>query len=254
MKKIGILAIVALLPSISSATASQVVTLTGRPDLAVSPVQKIFAGEVDVLKKTAYEADSATLHYSSLEKSGVSSAVNIPLFAGNGSTSFGELIDVIEVAQSMGRVIFVAARGAAGDNESVCAQMKKHPQNAYVLPAGGSGNFSLDPLKEPSCFSPNILVVAAANGKQLASFSSYGPGVRIAAQGFKLRLEGLGGEIRTVSGTTYPSAMVAGRLAVFAEPSRLNGGDLVSKFLEEETEISPALGGRVAGNRLLKNE
>jgi subtilisin family serine protease len=137
---------------------------------------------------------------------------------------------------------------------SVCLQMKKLKDTLFVLPAGDrSLDLNIPGIGVKWCDAPNMLFVGSLKSNMsLAPFSNFGTDyVRVAAPGINLRVLNKDGYSRVFSGSLASAAIVAAKVAQFAEKfPRLKGLYLAHRYLESRAKSSKKLATKVKRGKI----
>jgi subtilisin family serine protease len=135
------------------------------------------------------------------------------------------------------RVANLSYDGAGGSSTvQSAAQYMKNKGGLVVTAAGNSG------AQQTYAANDSILVVSATDGNdQLASWSSYGSFVDIAAPGVSILTTTVGGGYGSVSGTSFSSPITAGVVAlIMAANPTLSAGQVQNVLLSTAVDIGPA--------------
>jgi hypothetical protein len=240
----------------TSAFAAPLATVLGRPDATQEFVSRLIKSKISLLESDDYEADFSTGLYSILAGQGITETISIEVMPSNGGVSFGRGLEAVRAAGLSGApVVFWILRGETGYNEPLCREMASFPEVAFVFPSGSDGQGeALNPQSEPHCLAKNILFVTAFDEEagELAPFSNYGQGVRLAAPGVDIAMTGAGGNQYKRTGVTPALAFAAAQLSVYERThANLRGAALFESFLENGTRSLPALLERVEGGHAI---
>jgi len=239
----------------AQAGAFELATILGRPDHALEFVERLVQDEISLLDQEAPETDLSTGLYSILDKEGVGSTILIEALPVNGSVSFTLATQAIRAAALKASVVLSPFRSDIGGNDPLCLEMAKHPDVAFLFPAGSDGfGPSINMEHEPHCLSSNILFVATIDqeNQNLAPFSNWGTPARLAAPGVNIPMVSTGGTLVTRSGGSAALAFAAAQISIYARnhPDK-KGANLIEAFLEEATFTLEGLNGKVEGDRAI---
>lgn len=178
-------------------------------------------------------------------RNGVRSVHTIQILDDRGGSSSVTLARAIDAAAKSSAVVLIPVGG--GDFGAFCRQMAEKNATVFLLPMIAVG-------ASPECTAGNILTVSGLNAalSDLDSREPYGAALRLAIPVMNLSAPVGEGENYAFTNRSFGMAIAAGKIAqVSRRNPELRGAALVDRFLAEETEVLPALEGKVAGGRAL---
>lgn len=183
-------------------------------------------------------------------RNGVESVQSIQILNDRGSSTAEILMKGIDIAGASSAIVLVPVGG--GNFEMFCRRMAEKSDTVFVAlmlaakPHGGE--------MSPACAAGNILLIAGLNADlaSLGPSEPFGPALRLAVPTMDLSAPVDDGVTYAFANRSFGMAIAAGKLArtLRAHPE-LRGAALVARFLEDETEVVPALIGKVAGGRAI---
>lgn len=230
---------------------SQVTLISGRPDFRLPFVRFAVTDGYSFIPNP--ELDITTQQLSILSDHGVTRVSMAEIVNQFGATTYGLISHAIEFAITRSPIVTFAIGSSSRDNAMICSMMDHHPQTAFVVavPSHGSRIFAGD---EPACAAPNILRATGLNETldDLATTSSYGDTVRIAAPSIGIPTTGVSGRLTALTGTTPATMLVTSELSQFSQMHpELTGASLIDQFMIEHTVQLPSLEGKVEDRRAL---
>ncbi|KNY30125.1 S8 family serine peptidase [Pseudobacteroides cellulosolvens] len=185
---------------------------------------------------------------------GISPLVKVlPIKFINGSNGYtSDALNAISYAESMGATIANISWGGNEYNPALKEAIEKSGM-VFVCAAGNMGTYvDSDPIY-PACFGlSNIISVAAVDNRgELASFSSYGSRIDVAAPGVNILSTLPGNKYGYMSGTSMAAPFVSGVAALMSSVDiNLSVAQIKSRIRNNVTKIS-GLEGKVSTSGLL---
>ncbi len=183
-------------------------------------------------------------------RNGIQSVQSIQILDNRGSSTGSLLMKGLELGAAASAIVLVPVGG--GNFDIFCRRMAEKTETVFLVlmavahPRGGE--------LSTSCGAGNILLVAGLNAdlSDLGRFEAFGPALRLAIPAMNLSAPVDEGVSYSFANHSFGMAIAAGKMArlLRAQPG-LRGAALVTRFLEEETDVLPALAGKVAGGRAL---
>ncbi|WP_274651721.1 S8 family peptidase [Paenibacillus humicola] len=148
-------------------------------------------------------------------------APKVKLFAVKALDAAGEgyissIIDGIDWCIRNGMKVINMSFGLSGATSSALRQsiQRARRKGIVVIASAGNGGIFSGGIDEPASFPETIAVAASTIQNQIASFSSRGKGIDVAAPGTAIKSTWPGGGYKTLSGTSMASPHVAGGAAL----------------------------------------
>jgi len=164
----------------------------------------------------------------------------------NGSGNYSDVIAALQWCVEKGIQVTNNSYGSSRDPGTNVKQAFDNAAAAgilHVAAAGNSGNRGGggDNVEYPARYESVIAVAATDQNDARATFSSTGPAVELAAPGVSINSTYLGGEYKTLSGTSMASPHVAG-VAALVIASGITGTDVVRQKLQSTADDFGASG------------
>lgn len=159
---------------------------------------------------------------------------------GGSGSSEGVAAGILHAVDQGARVINLSL-GCDCDAEQVIEDALRYAEQRDVVVVAAAGNDGVERLHYPAS-SPRTIAVAALNQDlDLASFSSYGPGLDLAAPGVDIVSVFRDGESCTGSGTSMAAPHVSGVAALMRSANPELDRNAVQEILQEEAiDLGPA--------------
>lgn len=150
----------------------------------------------------------------------------VKVLDGSGMGSFSDIAAGIEhVADQGWDVANISLGGSSGSRALKDACRYAYDRGVLLVgAAGGSGPCSGSCVGYPAAYSEVVAVSATDENDDLASFSSTGPEIELAAPGTNLPTTDSGGDCVTLSGTSFAAAHVSGVGALLTAEGYTNTG------------------------------
>lgn len=172
-----------------------------------------------------------------------------------GTGYISDIIEGIQWSVANGAKVINMSLGSSSDVQSfhdACAAA--YSQGVVIVAAAGNSGPGSNTVEYPAKYAEVIAVSATDSSNTIASFSSRGPEVEIAAPGVSITSCYKGGGYATMSGTSMASPHVAG-VAALIIASGVNGPDAVRACLAQTADDLGAAGSDVLyGNGLVDAE
>lgn len=166
----------------------------------------------------------------------------LKVFGSTGSGSFSDVVAAVEWCMKNGIQVTNNSYGAPSDPGKTVKAVFDKAASAGIINVASAGNdgSGTDTVEYPAKFSSVIAVSATDSNDNLASYSSTGPNIELAAPGSSIYSTLPGGGYGYKSGTSMASPHVAGAAAVLygMGTADLNGDGLISDDIRNLLEVS----------------
>lgn len=225
-------------------TVSDLAVIAGRPNIKVGGIEDILDQNI-ILNPELPDTAMTTQLYSILKMQGVHSVANLQVMNGLSST-LNYLIHAIHKSAQIAPIVITTLGPMT---KIACEVMVQNQKTVFILLPGSDRSFFNPPQ---NCLAENIIFVTYLNKEKtdLATTSSKGEFVTVAAPGIDIPVIDVAGRARKASGGLPAISLLASALVQYSKKyPALRGPSLAQSFLNEETEVLPALIGKTKNGR-----
>jgi subtilisin len=154
-----------------------------------------------------------------------------------GSGFYSDIIEGIEWSMSNGAQVINMSLGGSVDSQSLHdVIIQANRQGIVIVAAAGNSGPGDNTVDYPGKYSEVIAVSATGSSNAIASFSSRGAEVELAAPGVGIFSTYKGGTYGTLSGTSMATPHVAGAVALVIASGRASSPDAVRTLLRQTAD------------------